>query len=64
MLSIDLYVLINITINIFTSVKMPQNARALIAFGPYEACYLVEHRKTRLQGLESRFIGIYILTIK
>ncbi|XP_061191211.1 UPF0728 protein-like isoform X2 [Saccostrea cucullata] len=32
---------------------MPQNARALIAYGPYEACYLVDHRKSRLQGLET-----------
>ncbi|KAK3090331.1 hypothetical protein FSP39_010989 [Pinctada imbricata] len=32
---------------------MPQNARVLIAFGPYEACGLVCHRMSRLKGLET-----------
>ncbi|XP_064594629.1 UPF0728 protein-like [Liolophura sinensis] len=32
---------------------MPSNAKVFIHYGPYEACGLVHHRKTRLEGLDT-----------
>lgn len=32
---------------------MPQNAKVIIYYGPYEACGIVEHRTSRLDGLHT-----------
>ena len=33
---------------------MPLNAKVFIHYGPYLAAYTVEHRLSRLQGLQSK----------
>lgn len=33
---------------------MPSNANVIIYYGPYEACGIVEHRTTRLDGLQGQ----------
>jgi len=30
---------------------MPNNAKVIISYGPYDACSLIEHRTNRLRGL-------------
>ncbi|XP_070544236.1 UPF0728 protein C10orf53 homolog [Ptychodera flava] len=36
---------------------MPQNAIVTINYGPYESCGLVDHRTSRLEGLEALLTG-------
>ncbi|XP_013392463.1 UPF0728 protein-like [Lingula anatina] len=32
---------------------MPENARVVVCYGPYESCGVVDHREERLQGLQT-----------
>nr|XP_002121244.1 UPF0728 protein-like [Ciona intestinalis] len=32
---------------------MPKNSKVILEYGPYEACGVVKHRTSRLEGLET-----------
>jgi len=36
---------------------MPANANVFLHYGPYEACGVVDHRQSRLQGLQTVLVG-------
>merc|ERR1711963_1031259 len=45
------------TSTVIESWTMPANAKVLIHYGPYEACGIVEHRGSRLEGLQKVLQG-------